>query len=137
MKMKFPTAENFKERVVPGDAISPEVVKHFLQGTGKADGVIFLCGRKNVFGMTEEPSLELEAMRYIRGHSKEWQALNGRRRGRCRPDFFQIMQTARNAAVGAQIFKMSNETVQKIDATFFMCSTKAWTVRSMLCSLNT
>lgn len=120
MRKKPLMAEDFKAQLVPGEPIDKETVKQKIQGTGKADGVIYLTERRNEVGETIARGLEREAFRYLKGHSLEWQALHPGRRGRCRPDFYQLMQTARNIAVGTEMFKLSRKLVQGLEATFLM-----------------
>ena len=105
--------------LTPGPEIPETLEPGRAQGTGLADGVIYLNGRINVHtGETLLKSRFREALRYLRPQTVEWLALNPGSRGRCKPDCTKILSLPHNQAVYDAMLKLCQETGQTTEWSF-------------------
>jgi hypothetical protein len=112
---------DFGKYLVPGEdkSTAPAFEPGRSQGTGKCDGVIYLVGRKNPqTSAMELPDRFKDALRYLRGQTLEWCALNVERVGRCKPDIWPILVQPHNRVALNEIESECQATSQGFSCMF-------------------
>jgi len=112
---------DFSKLLVPGDEIPAELPFGKAQGTGNALGVIYLREKPHPDARFSKDTNLRTALRYLKGQSQKWLAMNPGLRGRSSIDCFRIMELPHNAKAVEDIRRVCKETGQSLAWTFHTC----------------
>lgn len=117
---------DFSKLLQPGAEIPEELEPGRVQGTGQAHGVIYLIDKvahlaNNQVSIVARGKFR-EALRYLKGQSANWLAVNPGKRGRTHIEIHPIMNLNHNHPAVAHITKTCQKTGQSIASSFFTCN---------------